>query len=104
MWGEAPTSRGGGWKQSLLSLGCFCAYIGGRRGSSPHPKPPVPTCGPPRLLGGFKGLSRINISSAVVFYCFVGDFLCKNCKNRDGAFPYRLITKKSKSRATFRIG
>ena len=39
----------------------------------PHPKPPVPTCGPPRLLGGF-GLSLIDISSAVVFYPFLGDF------------------------------
>ena len=41
---------------------------------SPHPKPPVPTCGPHRLLGDFKGLSRINISGAVVFYPFLGDF------------------------------
>ena len=41
---------------------------------SPHPKPPVPTCGPPRLLG-FKGLSGINISSVVVFfYPFLSDF------------------------------
>ena len=26
---------------------------------SPHPKPPVPTCGPPSLLGGNKGFPII---------------------------------------------
>ena len=29
---------------------------------------------PSRLLGGFKGLSRIDICSALVFYHFLGDF------------------------------
>ena len=37
---------------------------------SSHSKPPVPTCGPPGVLGGFEGLSRVNISSAVVFTLF----------------------------------
>ena len=79
MWGQSPHLKGGLGAKSP-SLGCFCAYVGGRRGISgssfyfPHPKSPVPTCGPPRLLGGFKGLSYINISSAVVFYPLLGDF------------------------------
>ena len=47
---------------------------------SPHPKPPIPTCGPPRLLGGFKGLFPINISSAVVFTLFGVIFYVKTVK------------------------
>ena len=47
---------------------------------SPHLKSPVPTCGPPRLLG-FKGLSLINISSDVVFFTlFWGNFGVKTAK------------------------
>ena len=71
--GAKPHLKWGLWAKPP-SLGCFCAYIGGCQGNSPHPKLPVPTCGPSRLLGNFKGLSRINISSAVVFYPFLGDF------------------------------
>ena len=75
MWGvKPPPKKGGGLRQSPQVFSCFYAYIGGHKGNSPHPKPPVPTYGLPRLLGGFKGLSHINICSAVVFYTFLGDF------------------------------
>ena len=38
------------------------------------PKTPSFPTGPASIVGGFKGLSRINISSAVVFYPFLGYF------------------------------
>ena len=73
MWGRSP-HKGGLSVQVVL-----CAYIGGCQGISaafysPQPKPPVPTCGPPRLSGGFKGLSCVNISNVVAFLPFLGDF------------------------------
>ena len=77
MGAKPPPKRGAGGKTLQFRL-LLCLY---RWSSmyfipfySPHPKSPVPTCGPPRLLGGFKGLSRINISSAAVFYPFLGEF------------------------------
>ena len=50
---------------------------------SPYPKPPVLTCGPPRLLGGFTGLSRINIAYLVLwsFTLFWVIFDVKTAKN-----------------------
>ena len=39
------------------------------------PKTPSFPTGPASIVGGFKGLSRINISSAVVFLPFFGLFL-----------------------------
>ena len=75
MWGaKSPPKRGVG--ERAPSLGCFCAYIGGRRGISapfihPTQNPRFPPVVPPRLLG-FKGLSRMNMSSAVAFYPFLG--------------------------------
>ena len=74
--GQSPHLKGGaGGKAPQFSL-FLCLYRWSSRHFSPfyspHPKPPVPTCGPARLLGGFKGLSRINISSAVVVLPFFG--------------------------------
>ena len=79
VWGRSPHLKGG-LGGNAPSLGCFSAYIGGGPGiSAPfilptHPKPPVPTCDPHyrRLSGDSKGLSHINISSAVVFLPFLG--------------------------------
>ena len=55
---------------------------------SPHPKSPVPICGPHRLLSGFKGLFHINIFSAEVFYPFLGViFDVKTAKIETELFP-----------------
>ena len=56
--GVAPPKRGLGANPPIL--GNFCGYIAYgcpvfSGTDSPHPKPPVPTCGPPSLLGGNKG-------------------------------------------------
>ena len=37
---------------------------------SPHPKPPVPNCGPPRLLGGWKGFAVDFIRTDTQKQCF----------------------------------